>query len=304
MIIKSYEDGIRLDQFLTTKTDFSRSYLQKLIKEKRVKINNKMAKASQKVKFGDVINIELPPVQTIETKPEDIPLNIVYEDDDLIIVNKPKNMVVHPAPGNYTGTLVNALLFSQRNLSTINGVIRPGIVHRLDKDTSGLLIIAKNDKTHKELAEQLKNHQVDKIYLTLVNGIIKNDTDIIQTPIGRNPKDRKKMAVVENGKEAITKYNVIERLNKYTFLEVNIKTGRTHQIRVHMAYIGHSIVGDTLYGNKNNEFGITGQLLHAYSLVFIHPSTGEYMKFVAPLPDYFIDILKRLGSKNFSRFSK
>lgn len=305
MIIKSDSDGIRLDKYLARNTTFSRSYLQKLIDEERIKINGKIIKSSQKVKCGDVITIEPPPAQTIEAKPEEIPLDIIFEDEYLIIINKPQNMVVHPAPGNYTGTLVNALLFSQRNLSTINGVIRPGIVHRLDKDTSGLIIIAKDDKAHKGLSSQLKNHLIEKKYLTLVHGIIKNDEDTICTAIGRNPKDRKKMSVVEDGKEAITSYKVIERLNnKYTFLEVIIKTGRTHQIRVHMSYIGHPIVGDAVYGKKVNEFGLTGQLLHSYSLGFVHPITGIYMNFIAPLPNYFIKTLKSIGSKNFSMFSE
>lgn len=305
MIIKSNSDGIRLDKYLALNTTFSRSYIQKLINEERIKINGGSVKTSQKVKYGDVITIEPPPAQTIEAKPEEIPLDIIFEDDYIIIVNKPNNMVVHPAPGNYTGTLVNALLFSHRNLSTINGVIRPGIVHRLDKDTSGLIIIAKDDKAHKGLSSQLKNHLIEKKYLTLVYGIIKKDEDTIRTNIGRNPKDRKKMSVVENGKEAITNYKVIERINnKYTFLDVNIKTGRTHQIRVHMSYIGHPIVGDVIYGKKVNEFGLVGQLLHSYSLGFIHPITGNYMNFFAPLPDYFTKILKNIGSKKFSMYSK
>lgn len=250
MIIQSDLNDIRVDQFLALKTNFSRTYIQKLIKEKLVRINDKVIKASEKVKSGDNISIDIPPVEELKLVAEDIPIDIIYEDDDLIVVNKPKNMVVHPAPGNYSGTLVNALLYKTKNLSTVNGVVRPGIVHRLDKDTTGLIIVAKNDISHKGLAEQLKNHLVNKTYLALVDGVVKDDMGTIHTMIGRNPKERKKMAVVENGKEAVTTYNVIERLNGYTFLKLNIKTGRTHQIRVHLAYIGHPIVGDKLYGKK------------------------------------------------------
>ncbi len=305
IIIKSNEEGSRVDKFLAGSTSYSRSYIHRLIDEGRIKINDKIEKASYKIKTGDEISIDLPPVRAIVAQPEDIPLDIIFEDDYLLIINKPQNMVVHPAPGNYTGTVVNALLYSHKNLSAINGVLRPGIVHRLDKDTSGLLIVAKDDRTHRGLAEQLKDHQIVKKYLTLVDGVIKDDENIIITPIGRNPKDRKKMAVVENGKEAVTKYEVIERLkDKYTILQVNIKTGRTHQIRVHMSYIGHPIVGDAVYGKKTNEFGINGQLLHAYSLDFIHPITGEQMNFAVPLPDYFTEVLKKLNSKKIGMFSK
>ncbi|TZE82028.1 RluA family pseudouridine synthase [Calorimonas adulescens] len=304
MIIQSDLNDIRVDQFLALKTNFSRTYIQKLIKEKLVRINDKVIKASEKVKSGDNISIDIPPVEELKLVAEDIPIDIIYEDDDLIVVNKPKNMVVHPAPGNYSGTLVNALLYKTKNLSTVNGVVRPGIVHRLDKDTTGLIIVAKNDISHKGLAEQLKNHLVNKTYLALVDGVVKDDMGTIHTMIGRNPKERKKMAVVENGKEAVTTYNVIERLNGYTFLKLNIKTGRTHQIRVHLAYIGHPIVGDKLYGKKKNEFGINGQLLHAHKIGFIHPAYGRYMEFSAPLPEHFTDVLKKLGSKKLSDFDK
>jgi pseudouridine synthase, RluA family len=304
MIIQSDLNDIRVDQFLALKTNFSRTYIQKLIKEKLVRINDKVIKASEKVKSGDNISIDIPPVEELKLVAEDIPIDIIYEDDDLIVVNKPKNMVVHPAPGNYSGTLVNALLYKTKNLSTVNGVVRPGIVHRLDKDTTGLIIVAKNDISHKGLAEQLKNHLVNKTYLALVDGVVKDDMGTIHTMIGRNPKERKKMAVVENGKEAVTTYNVIERLNGYTFLKLNIKTGRTHQIRVHLAYIGHPIVGDKLYGKKKIEFGINGQLLHAHKIGFIHPAYGRYMEFSAPLPEHFTDVLKKLGSKKLSDFDK
>ena len=305
MKINSTVDGERLDKFLANNTGFSRSYLQRLISDDRIKINGMFVKPSHRISYGDEIIIDPPPARKLEAKPEDIPLDIVYEDDYILVVNKPKNMVVHPAPGNYTGTLVNALLYSCKDLSTINGVLRPGIVHRLDKDTSGLLVVAKDDYTHRKLAEQFKKHVVKKTYLALADGIIKNDEDIIITNIGRNPRNRKKMAVVENGREAITKYKVIERLaGRFTFLKVGIETGRTHQIRVHMSYIGHPIIGDTLYGKGENEFGVSGQLLHAYLLNFVHPATGKRVSFTAPLPVYFSDTLKRLNSKKLGTFVK
>ena len=228
---------------------------------------------------------------------ENIPLDVIYEDSDVIVINKSQDMVVHPAPGNYSGTLVNALLYHCRDLSGINGVLRPGIVHRIDKDTSGALVVAKNDNAHNSLAMQLKDHSMTRSYLALVEGIIKQDEGSIDEPIGRHPKDRIKMAVVENGKKAITHYKVIERFDNYTLVECNLETGRTHQIRVHMAKIGHPLVGDLVYGFKKQRFNLKGQVLHAKRLGFIHPSTNEYMEFVSPLPDYFEKLITKLRNE-------
>lgn len=288
--------GIRIDIFLSEKIgDMSRSHIQKLIGENNIWVNNKITRSNYKIRCGDIIKIVIPEPVKLDLIPEDIDLDILYEDKDIAVVNKPQGMVVHPAAGNYTGTLVNALLKRCSNLSSINGVIRPGIVHRIDKDTSGVLVIAKNDNSHKHLAEQIKNHSVKRIYIAIVEGIIKCDEGTVNEPLGRHPVERKKMAVVSrNGRKAITHYRVLERYRENTLIEARLETGRTHQIRVHMAYIGHPLVGDPVYGYKKQKFKLEGQALHAKTLGFIHPTTGEYMEFTAPLPDYFESLLKKL----------
>lgn len=293
------DDNERLDAYLANELDeISRSYVQKLIKEKLVFVNDKHVKSSYLVKEGDFIKVNLPKPKELEIIPEDIPIDIIYEDEDIAIINKQQDMVVHPAPGNYNGTLVNALLFHIDNLSSINGIIRPGIVHRLDKDTSGLLIIAKNDKAHKTLSANLKDRNIKRTYISLVHGILSNEEGTINAPIGRHGTDRKKMTVTQkNSKEAITHYKVLERYNNYSLVEVNLETGRTHQIRVHMAYINHPVVGDPIYSKGKNEFGLDKQMLHAYKLGFLHPTRGEYMEFKVDLPGYFKDILNILENK-------
>ena len=293
------DDSQRLDAFLAKELDdISRSYVQKLIKDNLVSVNDKCVKSSYIVNEGDNIILHLPKPKNLEIKPEDIPLDIVFEDKDIVIVNKPQGMVVHPAPGNYSGTLVNALLYKIDSLSSINGIIRPGIVHRLDKDTSGLLIIAKNDKAHKALSDDLKNRNVKRLYISLVHGELSKDTCTINKPIGRHPVDRKRMAVIaKNSKEAITHYKVLEKYNNYTLLEASLETGRTHQIRVHMAYINHPIVGDPVYSRRKNEFNLDKQMLHAYKLGFIHPRTGLYMEFETDLPEHFKNIKNLLETK-------
>lgn len=287
--------GIRIDSYLKDAVDgVSRSYVQKLIDDGDVTVNGKTVKSNYKSKKGDVIDIVVPDPVKLDINAEDIELDILYEDDDLLVINKPQGMVVHPAAGNYSGTLVNALMKHCTNLSGINGVMRPGIVHRIDKDTSGLLLVAKNDKAHKNLAEQLKEHSVNRRYLALVEGVIKNDKGTIEGNIGRNPNDRKKMDVVAKGKPAITHFYVRERFKNYTLIEAKLETGRTHQIRVHMAHIGHPVVGDPLYGIKKQKFRLKGQTLHAAVIGFIHPTTGEYMEFEAPLPDYFQKLIQNI----------
>ena len=289
------EEGDRLDVYLSSQLgDMSRSYIQKIIKDKKVTVNGKIEKAKYTVKEDDVIEIEIPAPKLLEVIPQDIPIDIVYEDNDLMIVNKPQDMVVHPAPGNYEGTLVNAILYHCKdNLSSINGVIRPGIVHRIDKDTSGLLMIAKNNNAHNSLAEQLKDHSITREYEFICHGVIKEDKITVEAPIGRNPKDRLKMGVVQGGKHAVTHFEVINRFDNYTHVKARLETGRTHQIRVHSAYIKHPLLGDPLYGPKN-KFGISGQVLHARVLGFIHPSSKEYMEFEADLPEYFKKLLNKL----------
>ncbi len=292
------EDDInkRLDVFISEKLeDKSRSYVQGLIEEEKVKVNEKLKKSNYKLKLNDLVIVEVPEVTTLEIEKEDIPLDILYEDNDIIVINKPQDMVVHPAPGNYSGTLVNALLYHCNDLSGINGVVRPGIVHRIDKDTSGILVIAKNVNAHSKLAEQLKEHSMTRTYYALVEGRLKEDSGTINAPIGRHSVERIKMAVVKNnGKEAITHYKVLERFNHYTLVKCNLETGRTHQIRVHMAYIGHPLVGDIVYGFKKQKFKLQGQVLHAKELGFIHPTTNEYMKFTSNIPKYFEDLLENL----------
>ncbi|QEK11987.1 RluA family pseudouridine synthase [Crassaminicella thermophila] len=299
-VVDYIDEEKRLDMYLSNKLeDMSRSFIQKLIEKGKIKINGDVVQVKRyKVKENDVIEIEIPDAEILNVEPENIPIEIIYEDDDLLIVNKPQGMVVHPAPGNYSGTLVNALLYHCKNLSSINGVIRPGIVHRIDKDTSGLLMVAKNDIAHKSLAAQLKEHSIHRIYIALVHGNIKEEKGTIHAPIGRHPVDRLKMAVVEkNGKDAITHFRVLKRFNNYTLIEARLETGRTHQIRVHMAYINHPLVGDPVYGPKKPKFNLKGQMLHAKTLGFIHPSKGNFMEFQSDLPDYFQKIIRILENK-------
>lgn len=292
----------RIDQYLNEKDkDLTRTFIQNLIAEEKITVNGKKVKASYKVKVNDDILIEDVEVKEAEILPENIPLEIVYEDNDIIIVNKPKGMVVHPANGNYAGTMVNSLMYSHKdNLSSINGVVRPGIVHRIDKDTSGLLIVAKNDKAHKVLSDKFKSHDITREYICLVKGIIVKDNLTINLPIGRSEKDRKKMAVTKkNSRNAITHITVLERFKKsgYTLVSAKLETGRTHQIRVHMSYIGHPIVGDTVYGSGKNEFGVVGQMLHAKVLGITHPITNEYMEWEKEAPKEFADIIRLLEER-------
>ena len=290
------EKGKRLDAYISSQDeDVTRTAAQRLIEQGNVLVNGKQQKVSYKVSMGDVITIEEVQAQEIELKAQDIPIEIIYEDKDIIVVNKPKGMVVHPANGNPDGTLVNAIMaICKDSLSGIGGEIRPGIVHRLDKDTSGLLIVAKNDKAHVNMSEQIKNHEVKKTYIALVRGIVKENEATIDMPIGRSNSDRKKMAVTKTGRNAVTHIKVLKRYDKYTLLEVNIETGRTHQIRVHLSHIGYPVIADYTYSNGKNEFGVVGQCLHAKQLQFEHPITGAQMKLEAPLPQYFQEILDKL----------
>ncbi len=276
--------------------DITRSYLQKLLKDGSVQMNGKPVKASTKTAVGALIALTIPEPEEPEILPENIPLDILYEDSDVILINKPKNMVVHPAAGHYTGTLVNALMYHCRgDLSGINGVLRPGIVHRIDKDTTGVLIVCKNDRAHNALAEQLKEHSITRKYRAIVCGNLKEDEGTVDAPLGRHPQDRKKMAIVRSGgKRAVTHYRVLERFGNYTYIECRLETGRTHQIRVHMASLGHPLLGDEIYGRAKSPFKLEGQTLHAMVLGFIHPTTGEYMEFEAPLPEYFEKLLEKL----------
>lgn len=295
-IVKQEEAGKRLDAYIASKdNEITRTSAQRLIQEENILVNSKKQKVAYKVTEGDVIFVKEVEAKTIELKAQDIPIEIIYEDNDIIVVNKTKGMVVHPANGNPDGTLVNAIMAICKNsLSGIGGEIRPGIVHRLDKDTSGLLIVAKNDKAHVNMSEQIKNHEVKKTYIALVRGVVKENEATINMPIGRSTSDRKKMAVNKNGKNAVTNIKVLKRYDKYTLLEVNIETGRTHQIRVHLSHIGYPIIGDYIYSNGKNEFGVIGQCLHAKLLEFRHPITNEEMKLEAPLPKYFEEIIKKL----------
>lgn len=292
--IVSDVENERIDVYVAGQfTEMSRNAVQKLITDGMITVNNKSIKANYKLKKNDEINIIIPEPEPLDIIAEDIPIDIVYEDDDLAVINKPQGMVVHPAPGHYTGTLVNGLMYHLKNLSSINGVMRPGIVHRLDKNTSGMMLVAKNDKSHNFLAKCLKDHSINRIYYALVEGNIKDDDGIIDAPLGRSEKDRKKRTVtIKNSKHAITNYWVVERYGKYTLLKLKLETGRTHQIRVHMKYIGHPVVGDDVYGSKTNKFGLKGQLLHSKTVGFIHPSAGEYMEFDSELPEYFKKVLK------------
>ena len=294
--------GHRLDVFLQEKAaGLTRSYLQKLIRDGLVLVNEKKCKAGGKVKTGDLIALTIPEALELEVCPENIPLDILYEDQDLIIINKPKNMVVHPAAGHYSGTVVNALLYHCRGeLSGINGVLRPGIVHRIDRNTTGSLVICKNDRAHRSLAEQLKEHSITRSYRAIVHGRLEGE-GTIRAAIGRHPVRRKEMAVnVPNGKEAVTHYRVLEQFEQCTYIECRLETGRTHQIRVHMKSIGHPVLGDDVYGPSRCPFpGLQGQTLHAMKLGFIHPSTGSYIEAEAPLPDYFEDLLRKLRQKRY-----
>ena len=289
-------DGARADKFLAEAIDhLTRSALQKLISAGNVEIDGKVIAKSRVLKEGEDISVLIPDAVSLDVEAENIPLNIYYEDDDLLVVYKPKGMVVHPAPGNHNGTLVNALLWHCKDsLSGINGVLRPGIVHRIDKDTSGLLLVAKNDFAHVHLAEQIKEHSLNRIYQTIVYGVNMDDEGDVDAPIGRSTKDRKKMAIVEGGRTAQTHYSVVKRYSGFTHVQCKLKTGRTHQIRVHMAYIGHPVAGDAVYGPKNVITQLNGQCLHAGTIGFIHPRTGEYMEFTAPLPEYFTEFERKL----------
>ncbi len=290
----------RIDKYLVNKLpEFSRMMIQKLIEQEQILVNTKPVKTSYVVQAGDVIDVAVPQAKPTHLEPQEIPLKIVYEDQDIIVVNKEKGMVVHPAAGNPDGTLVNAIMaHCKENLSGIGGELRPGIVHRLDKDTSGLLIIAKNDKAHIEISKQIQERKVKKTYLALVRGVIPENEATIDMPIGRSMQDRKKMAVTKKGKVAITHFKVLERFSKYTFLQIQIETGRTHQIRVHLAEIGYPVVGDMVYSNGKNEFGVEGQMLHAKSLDFLHPITKEKMHLEAPLPEYFKEVLEKLENQS------
>lgn len=289
--------GERIDKYLSEQLeDMTRSHIQKLIKENMVRVNGMTVKSNFKLSASDQIEVEIPELKEPDILPENIPLDILYEDQDILVVNKPKGMVVHPAPGHYTGTLVNAIMYHCKdNLSGINGVMRPGIVHRIDMDTTGSLLICKNDRAHQALAEQLKEHSITRKYHAIVHGRLKEDEGTIDKPIGRHPIDRKKMSVhCTNGREAITHYRVLKRFQQFTYIECQLETGRTHQIRVHMSSIGHPILGDQVYGPAKCPYKLQGQTLHAKVLGITHPTTDEYMEFDAPLPDYFQGLLEKM----------
>lgn len=297
-IVEEKDKGTRIDKYLSDAIEGkSRSFIQGLIEKDSIKVNGKIPKSNYKLKSLDEIEVILPEPEVLNVEAENIPIDIIYEDDDVAVVNKAQGMVVHPAPGNYNGTLVNALLYHCKNLSSINGVIRPGIVHRIDKDTSGVLVIAKNDEAHTFLSEQLKDHSMKREYYALIEGRLKNDRGTIDKPLGRSKKDRLKIGIVEGGKRAVTHYEVIERYNGYTLIKCVLETGRTHQIRVHMASIGFPLVGDPLYGFKRQKFKVEGQVLHAKTLGFIHPRTKKYMEFTTDLPEYFTNILDKLRNE-------
>lgn len=293
--------GIRIDKFLADEfPELSRSYIQKLIKEEQITVNGKQVKANYKVSPNDLVVMNEPELKEPDILAEDIPLDILYEDSDLLIVNKPKGMVVHPSAGHYSGTLVNALMYyCKDDLSGINGVMRPGIVHRIDMDTTGSLLVCKNDYTHQNLAEQLKEHSLKRVYHAIVHGVLKEDEGTIDAPIGRHPIDRKKMSInYKNGKEAVTHYKVIQRFKDYTYIQCQLETGRTHQIRVHMASIKHPLLGDAVYGPAKCPFKLQGQTLHAKIIGITHPRANEYIEADAPLPEYFVSLLKKLENLN------
>lgn len=296
-VIEQPDINKRIDVYLTQEFDeYTRSFIQKLIDEQNILVNGKSIKSNYRIKLNDIINVEIPDPQEINIVAENIPLDILYEDSEVIVINKPQNMVVHPAPGHYSGTLVNALMYHCKDeLSGINGIMRPGIVHRIDKDTSGVLMVAKTNNSHQKLALQLKEHSITRKYNAIVLNNIKDDFGIIDAPIGRHPVERKKMAVTnKNSRNAVTHYRVIERFGKYTFIEAQLETGRTHQIRVHMSYMGHPLLGDMVYGSKNQPFKLEGQVLHARVLGFIHPISEVYIEFEAELPKYFRKLLEEL----------
>ncbi len=295
--IDEEKQGTRLDVVLSfCIADISRSFIQKLIDEGNVAIDGSTVRSKkEKVKAGQCISITIPEPENLEVLPQDIPLDIVYEDEDVLVVNKPRGMVVHPAPGNPDGTLVNAIMHHcAGRLSTINGVIRPGIVHRIDKDTSGLLVIAKNDAAHASLAAQLEEHSITRRYRAIVYNSFADDSGTVDAPIGRDPKNRLRMAVIQGGRRAVTHYKVLERLGRFSYIEAQLETGRTHQIRVHMAYIKHPLLGDFVYGPPKNNLGADGQMLHAKVLGFVHPRTGEYMEFDSELPEEFTKVLEKV----------
>lgn len=293
----SEENGVRIDAWISSRLeDYSRSYIQKLLNDGLVLVNGSLVKSNYKVKLNDDVTVQIPEPEKLDIMPESIEIPVLYEDDHVLVVNKPKGMVVHPAAGNYSGTLVNALMdYCGDSLSSINGVIRPGIVHRIDKDTSGVLVVAKSNEAHEKLSLKLKDHDINRVYVALVHGIIREDSGKIDAPIGRHPVDRKKMAVnTKSGRRAVTYFKVLERFNAATLVEVRLETGRTHQIRVHMSYIGYPIIGDEVYGKKKDKYDIGGQALHAKLLGFVHPVTNEYMEFEAELPEYFKNLLEDL----------
>lgn len=297
-IVDEKDQGTRIDKYLSEVfVDKSRSFIQGLIEKDGIKVNGKIPKSNYKLKAFDEIEVIFKEPEVLMVDAEEIPLDILYEDKDLIVVNKIQGMVVHPAPGNYNGTLVNALLFHCKDLSSINGIIRPGIVHRIDKDTSGILVVAKNDEAHNKLSEQLKDHSMKREYYALIEGRLKNDNGIIDKPLGRNKRDRLKMGIVDGGKRAVTHYEVIERYNGYTLIKCILETGRTHQIRVHMASIGFPLVGDPLYGFKKQRFKLKGQVLHAKTLGFVHPTENKYVEFTTELPEYFISLTDKLRNE-------
>ena len=288
------DENLRIDVYLSEKLNFTRSRVKNLCDDGNVYLNGKVVKANKVVKGGDEVMVNLPKNKNLDIEPQDLPLNIVYQDEDVAVIDKPQGLTVHAGGGTHGETLVNALLFHLDNLSGINGVIRPGIVHRIDKNTSGLLVVAKNDQAHVKLAKQLEDKTCKRIYVALLEGVLKSDEGRISTFIGRNPKDRKKMAVTSSGRDAITDYKVLNRYNAYTLCEFSLKTGRTHQIRVHAKHIGHPIVGDKEYGYKNQKFKLDGQLLHAKQLEFVHPRTNKRVVFTSPLPEYFQKVLNSI----------
>lgn len=298
MTLQFNQDPERIDKYLSTELeDYTRSYIQKLIRSGAVKVDGETVRASYVLSGGEEITLKLPELKEPEIVPKSMPLHILYEDQDLLVVNKPKGMVVHPAPGHYDDTLVNGLMaYCRDDLSGIGGVARPGIVHRIDKNTSGTLLVCKNDQTHQAISAQLKEHSITRIYKGVVCGYPKENEGIIRGYLGRHPKDRKKRAVLspDRGKPAVTHYKVLKKYKGYSFLEFKLETGRTHQIRVHMASIHHPLLADELYGSAKNPFGIEGQVLHAETIGFVHPATGQYMEFSAPLPEYFEDLLRKL----------
>ncbi len=300
IILECDENSVRIDAWLSGKLEeYSRSYIQKLCQDGNIKVNGVQAKSNYRLKVGDQVTAAVPEAEVLQVAAEEIPLDIVYEDDHIIVINKPKGMVVHPAAGNYSGTLVNALMkHCGDSLSDINGVIRPGIVHRIDKDTSGLLVVAKNNHAHEFLSKKLKTHDIRREYIALVEGIIYENSGKIDAPIGRHPVDRKKMSVnLKVGRNAVTHFKVVERFHTATYLELKLETGRTHQIRVHMSYINHPIIGDEVYGRKKQRFDTQGQVLHARKLSFEHPATGELMEFETPVPAYFERLLEELAEE-------